>query len=173
MPDASASMQEAAAWLTANNGRATMASALVGVNLPLLLLFAVALRTLTRDVRAARLWIDLGSFAVVVLAATFGVVAATQIASTMLADAGATPTFTALWTLHNAAFAISFTALGIVLVGFSIGAHAAGISPAWHRGVGLLAATLLLVTGSRTAPWQVDRPSSTSASWASRSGSCG
>ena len=42
---------------------------------------------------------------------------------------------------------VSFTALGIVLFGFSIGVHAAGVAPAWHRGVGLLAATLLLVTG--------------------------
>ena len=151
MPDASATMQEAAAWLADNPGRAATASALVGVNLPLLLLFTAALRTLTRDAQAARLWIDLGSLAVVVLASTFGVVAATQIASTIFAAEGATPVFTALWSLHNAAFAMSFSALGVTLLGFSIGAHAAGISPTWQRSMGLLAAVLLLVAGFANA----------------------
>jgi len=147
MPDASATMPEAATWLADNPGRTATASALVGVNLPFLLLFTAALRTLTRDAQGARLWIDLGSLAVVVLASTFAVVAATQIASTLVAGAGATPIFTALWSLHNAAFAMSFSALGVTLLGFSIGAHAAGIAPAWQRGVGLLAAGLLLVAG--------------------------
>jgi hypothetical protein len=151
MPDAAASTTEAATWLAENRSRAAMASALVGVNLPLLLLFTAALRTLTQDSPGARMWIDLGSFAVAVLAATFGVVAATQVASTLLAEAGATPVFTAVWSLHNAAFPISFAALGTVLVGFSVGAHAAGISPGWHRGVGLLAAGLLLVAGLANA----------------------
>ncbi|TVR85645.1 MAG: hypothetical protein EA416_16455 [Trueperaceae bacterium] len=147
MPDASATMPEAAAWLADNPGRAATASALVGVNLPFLSFFTAALRSLTRDTQAARLWSDLGSLAVVVLASTFAVVAATQIASTLVAGAGATPIFTALWSLHNAAFAMSFSALAVTLLGFSIGAHAAGISPAWQRGVGLLAAVLLLVAG--------------------------
>jgi len=147
MSDASATMPEAAAWLADNPGRTATASALVGVNLPFLLLFTAALRALTRDTQAARLWIDLGSLAVVVLASIFGVVAATQIASTLVAGAGATPIFTALWSLHNATFAMSFSALAVTLLGFSIGAHAAGISPAWQRGVGLLAAVLLLVAG--------------------------
>lgn len=147
MPDASATMAEAAAWLADNPGRAATASALVGVNLPFLLLFTAAMRALAQHTQAARLWIDLGSLAVVVLASTFALVAATQIASTLLAEAGATPVFTALWSLHNAAFAMSFPALGVTLMGFSIGAHAAGISPAWQRRVGILAALLLLVAG--------------------------
>ena len=152
MPDASAPASEAATWLTENRARAGAASALVGVNLPLLLLFTASLRSLSRDTPAARLGVDLGSFAVVVLAAVFAVVAATQIAATLIADGGATPAFASLWTLHNAAFSISFTALGVTLLGFSIGAYSAGLSVRWQRSVGLVSAALLLVAGlSNTA----------------------
>ena len=151
MPDASAPASEAATWLTENRTRAGAASALVGINLPLLLLFTASLRSLASDTRSARLWIDLGSFAVVVLTAVFAVVAATQIAATLIADGGATPAFASLWTLHNAAFSISFTALGVTLLGFSVGAHAAGITARWQRSVGLLSAALLLVAGVSNA----------------------
>lgn len=147
LPDASAPASEAATWLAENRARATAASTVVGLNLPLLLLFVASLRTLARDAQPARLWIDLGTLGVVVLVALFGVVASTQIASTMLAEGGATPVFAALWSLHNATFALTFTALGTALLGFSIGAYVARITPAWQRGVGLLGATLLLVAG--------------------------
>lgn len=147
MPDASAPASEAATWLADHRGRASAASALVGLNLPLLLLFTASLRTLASDAPAARLWIDLGSFAVVVLTAVFGMVAATQIAAAHIAAGGATPAFTSLWTLHNAVFSIAITALGVTLLGFSVGAYAAGIGWRWQRTVGLLGAALLLVTG--------------------------
>jgi len=147
LPDASTPASEAATWLAANQARATAASTVVGLNLPLLLLFVASLRTLARDARPARMWIDLGTLGVVVLVALFGVVAATQIASTILAEGGATAVFTALWSLHNATFALTFTALGTALLGLSIGAHAAGITPAWQRFAGVLGATLLLVAG--------------------------
>lgn len=151
MPDASAPAAEAATWLADNTGRATTSSTLVGINLPLLLLFAAALRALVRDVQAARIWVDLGASAVIVLAALFGVVAATQIAAALIAGAGATPAFTALWSLHNAAFAVLMTALGTTLLGFAVGAHAAGLTPAWQRYVGVIGAALLLITGLANA----------------------
>lgn len=39
------------------------------------------------------------------------------------------------------------TALGVTLLGFSIGARAARITPSWQQGLGILGAALLLVAG--------------------------
>lgn len=147
MPDASAPASEAATWLAENRGRANASSTLVGFNVPLLLLFVAGLRSLVRDTRSARLWVDLGSLAAVVLTALFGVVAATQVAATLTADGGATPVFSTLWSLHNATFALVMPALGTTLLGFTVAAHAAGITPPWQRAAGLTGATLLLLAG--------------------------
>jgi hypothetical protein len=151
MPDTAAAPPAVATWLVDNRSRSTIASALVGLNMPLLLVFAAASRALVEDVRAARLWVDLGAFAAVVLVGLFGIVATTQVAATLIADGGATPAFTALWTLHNAAFALAMTAVGVALLGFAVGTHVAGLTPAWQRTMGLVGATLLLVTGLANA----------------------
>ncbi len=151
MPDTAAAPSDVAAWLTENRSRSTMASAIVGFNMPLLLVFAAAARALVRDVAAARLWVDLGAFAAIVLVGLFGIVASTQIAATLIADGGATPAFIALWMVHNAAFALAMTAVGVALLGFAVGMHVAGLTPAWQRTMGLVGATLLLVTGLANA----------------------
>ena len=130
-----------------SSARAAAASGLFALNLPLLLLFVASLQTLASGVQEARLWIDFGTMGTVVLIALFGVVAATQITAVIIAEAGPTPAFEALWSLHNAAFAINFSALAATLLGLSVGAYAASITPAWQRTVGVLGATLLLVSG--------------------------
>ena len=42
---------------------------------------------------------------------------------------------------------MNMTVLGTAFLGFSIGAHASGLIPAWQRSVGALGALLLLITG--------------------------
>jgi hypothetical protein len=101
MPDASAPAANAASWHADNGAHVGVARTIVGVNLPLLLLFTASLRALVRESYPARSRIDLGSLATVVLAALFGLVTTRQVAAAHFADGGATPATTP-WSLQIA-----------------------------------------------------------------------
>jgi hypothetical protein len=146
-PTPDMSFSEAARWYAENRTRAAAAGAIVGINLPLLLIFAATMRELGRANESARRWMHVGAFGAVGMVAVFGAVAAGKIASVLLAEAGDSSAFAAVWTLHNAAFAINLSVLGTAFLGFALGAHAAGLTHAWQRAVGVVGAVLLLAAG--------------------------
>lgn len=136
---------EAATWFVANEGRLMVANAMVGLTFPALVALAASMVELGRSSERSRLWMLVGALGSVCMVAIFGLLVAGNIAAVHLA--GSVELFEVAWRLHFAAFAINMTALGITFFGFSMGAHAAGLIPAWQRSVGVVGAVLLLGTG--------------------------
>lgn len=147
VPEPGSDLAEAASWYTANRGRTMAASAIVGLNIPFILIFAAMLRELGQATEAARRWTTVGMLGATAMVGVFGAVAAGQIASLLFAEAGATDAFAAAWALHNALFAVNVSVLGTAFLGFALGGHAAGITASWQRTIGVTGAALLLLTG--------------------------
>jgi hypothetical protein len=148
VPQPGTPLAEIAAWYAANGGRVGIATAAYAVNIVLLMLFASNVRELVRGDDAARPWSTMGLIGLTALAVSFGAVTAAQIALVELAGGGATPAFAALWALHNAAFSVNVAVLAIAILGLSIGLHAAGLTPAWQRTLGVVGAVLLVLGGA-------------------------
>ena len=148
VPEPGTDLGQAASWYAANRGRAAAAGALVGLNFPLLLVFAAMMRELGRASEAGRRWMTLGTLGAAAMVGVFTVVTAGQIAAVLFAEAGATDAFAAVWVMHNAAFALTLPVLGTALLGFALGAHAAGLTATWQLPAGLVGATLLIGTGA-------------------------
>jgi hypothetical protein len=144
-------LAEAALWYEANYTRAMLATAMVGLAFPALLVFAASMFELGRDAGRARTWMVVGGFGAAAMVGVFTQVTAGQIASVLLAGAGG-EAFAAAWTLHNAAFAINMTVLGTAFLGFALGADAAGVNPRWMRSIGVTGALLMLATGLLNGP---------------------
>lgn len=144
LPDSSAA--EAANWYEANRFRIIIANAMVGLTFPALLAFGAAMFELGRDNTSARIWMLMGAFGGVSMVGVFSIVIAGNIVAVLSATGGGV-LFELAWNLHNAAFAVNMTVLGAAFLGFSAGAYAAGLTPAWLRMAGLTGASLLLLTG--------------------------
>lgn len=147
-PEAGTDLAEAASWYTANRGRAAVASAIVAVNFPLLIVFAATMRELGRGTANGRRWMTVGILGAAGMVGVFSLVTAGLISSVLFAEAGATAAFAAVWTLHNAAFALTLPVLGTALLGFTLGGHASGITAPWQRFAGVTGAALLIGTGA-------------------------
>lgn len=150
-PESGTDLGEAASWYAANRARTMAATAIVGLNIPCILVFAAMLRELGRESAPARRWLNVGMLGAAAMVGVFSIVAAGQIASLLFAEAGATDAFAAVWALHNAAFAVNISVLGTAFLGFALGAHAAGVTSSWQRTAGVVGAALLLVTGLANA----------------------
>jgi hypothetical protein len=145
-PMADASVAEAASWFAANRLRVVLANAMVALTFPALLVFSSAMFELGRAREVSRRWMLVGGLGGAAMVGVFALVVAANIAGVILAEAGGAA-FTAAWTMHWAAFALNMTALGTAFLGFTLGAHAAGIIPGWQRTMGVVGAVLLMATG--------------------------
>jgi len=145
-PLASATAAEAANWYEINPLRMIIANGMVALTFPALLLFGATMYELGRGQAEARQWMLVGALSSVAMVAVFSILVAGNISAVLLAETGGSA-FAAAWTIHNAAFAINMSVLGMAFLGFAIGAYAAGLTPAWQRTAGVAGATLLLATG--------------------------
>jgi hypothetical protein len=146
----SAPIEEVLAYYAANRGAVAIASGLVAVYLPLLLVFVTGLHGLVeRGGGAGADWSRVAVAAGAALSAIFVVVNVLQVGLALPAGGLAEPTaaFELVWQVHAAAVALALPALGTPFNGAALAAHASGLTPAWQRLLGLVGGGLLLAAG--------------------------
>lgn len=149
-PTYGAPIEEVLDYYAANRAAVAVASGLVAVYLPLLLLFLTGLQGLVeRRSDAGAHWSRLALAAGAALAAVLVLVNVLQ--SGLALSAGGlsapTPTLELVWRVHAAAFAMALPMLGTTLVGAALAAHASGLTPAWQRLLGVVGGSVMLVAG--------------------------
>lgn len=149
-PTFSAPIEEVLAYYAANRDSVAIATGLVALGLPLLLVFVTGLHGLVeRRGGAGAAWSRLALAAGATLSAIFVLVNVLQIGLTLFAGGlvEPTPEFELVWRLHAAAFALALPALGTTFIGAGLAAYASGLTPAWQRLLGLVGGSLLLAAG--------------------------
>lgn len=149
-PTYGAPIEEVLAYYAVNRDAVAIASGLVALSLPLLLVFVTGLHGLVeRRGGAGADWSRLACAAGATLSAVFVLVNVLQSGLALSAGglAGPTPAFELVWRIHAAAFALALPALGTAFVGAALAAHASGLTPAWQRLLGLGGGSLLLAAG--------------------------
>ena len=146
-PTFDAPIEEVLAYYAANRDSVAIASGLVALYLPLLLVFVTGLHGLVerRDGAGAD-WSRLALAAGAALSAIFVLVNVMQIGLALSAGEP-TPEFELVWQVHAAAFALALPTLGTTFIGAALAAHASGLTPAWQRLLGLVGGSLLLAAG--------------------------
>jgi hypothetical protein len=152
-PSYGAPIEEVLAYYAASRDSVAIASGLVALYLPLLLVFVTGLHGLVErrggaGADCSRLAMAAGA----TLSAIFVLVNVLQIGLALSADglAEPTPAFELIWQVHAAAFALALPMLGTTFVGAALAAHASGLTPAWQRLLGLVGGGLLLTAGLGT-----------------------
>ena len=151
-PTYGAPIEEVLAYYAANRDAVAIASGLVALYLPLLLVFVTGLHGLVeRRGGAGADWSRLALAAGATLSAIFVLVNVLQIGLALSAGglAEPTPAFELVWQMHAAAFALALPTLGTTFIGAALAAHASGLTPAWQRLLGLVGGSLLLAAGAR------------------------
>lgn len=149
-PTYGAPIEGVLAYYAANRDAVAIASGLVALYLPLLLVFLTGLQGLMeRRGGAGADWSRLAVAAGATLSACFVLVNVLQIGLALSAGGPAepTPAFELVWQVHAAAFALALPMLGATFLGGALAAHAGGLTPAWQRLLGLAGGSLLLVAG--------------------------
>ena len=149
-PSYSAPINDVLDYYAANRGSVAIASGLVAVYLPLLLVCVTGLHGLVeRRGGAGADWSRLAVATGASLSATFVLVNVLQVGLALSARglAEPTPVFELVWQVHAAAFALAMPMLGATLIGTALAAHASRLTPAWQRLLGLGGGSLLLVAG--------------------------
>jgi hypothetical protein len=149
-PTYGAPIEEVLAYYSANRDAVAVASGLVALYLPLLLVFVTGLHGLVeRRGGAGADWSRLASAAGATFSAIFVLVNVLQIGLALSAGelAEPTPALELVWRAHAAAFALALPALGTTFIGAALAAHASGLTPAWQRLLGLVGGSLLLGAG--------------------------
>ncbi|GIJ62371.1 hypothetical protein [Virgisporangium aurantiacum] len=149
-PSFDAPIEEVLAYYAANRDAVAIASGLVALYLPLLLVFVTGLHGLVeRRGGAGADWSRLALAAGATLSAIFVLVNVLQIGLALSAGglAEPTPEFELVWQVHAAAFALALPTLGTTFIGAALAAHASGLTPAWQRLLGLVGGSLLLAAG--------------------------
>lgn len=145
-----APIEEVLAHYAANRDLIAIATGVVALSLPLLLVFVTGLHGLVeRRGGAGADWSRLALAAGATLSAIFVLVNVLQIGLALSAGglAEPTPAFELVWQVHAAAFAFALPALGTTFIGAALAAHASGLTPAWQRLLGLVGGSLLLAAG--------------------------
>jgi len=115
-----------------------------------LLVFVAGLRALASR-REEAFWIDLGTLAVLVIAALFAVVNIAEIAiAVVVRNAPSPQAVTALWALHAGSFGLNLGAIAVALVALSRSARHLGLVPGWFTRLALLGALLLFAAAVST-----------------------
>ncbi|MER5262019.1 hypothetical protein ABTZ99_08065 [Actinosynnema sp. NPDC002837] len=149
-PTFDAPIEDVLAYYAANRDSVAIASGLVALYLPLLLVFVTGLHGLVeRRGGEGADWSRLAVAAGATLSAVFVLVNVLQIGLALSAGglAEPTPPFELVWQVHAAAFALALPTLGATFVGAALAAHANGLTPAWQRLLGLVGGSLLLAAG--------------------------
>lgn len=149
-PTYSAPIEEVLAYYAANRDSVAIATGVVALSLPLLLVFVTGLHGLVERRGAAGAdWSRLALAAGATLSAIFALVNVLQIGLELSAGglAEPTPAFELLWRVHAAAFVFALPVLGTTFIGAALAAHASGLTPAWQRLLGLVGGSLLLAAG--------------------------
>jgi len=149
-PNYATPIEDVLAYYAANRGAVAIASGLVALYLPLLLVFLTGLSGLVeRQGGAGADWSRLALAAGATLSAVFVLVNVLQVGLALSAGglAEPTPAFELIWDVHAAAFALALPMLGTTLIGASLATHASGLTPAWQRLLGLVGGSLLLAAG--------------------------
>lgn len=144
-------MDEVVAYYAAERGAVAVASGLVAVYLPLLLVLVTGLHSLVEDRGGAgalwsRLALAAGSAASAVLVVVN--VLQTGLAVSAAGLTAAPPEFELVWRVHAAAFAFALPMLGATAVGLALAARTSGLTPSWQRGLGLVGGGLMLAAGA-------------------------
>jgi len=147
LPATSAGPAEVAAFYAGQPISVGIASALAPLAWLLLVLFGAGAVGRLRPAEAAQgeAWSLVGLAGIVMQNVLFAGSVAAQIALLAGAPAGG-----GLWQLHNALFSLNGIALAIAMLGFSISGLRTGTLAGWHVTVGLVAATLQLISSALT-----------------------
>lgn len=143
-------IEEVLAHYAADRDSIAVATGLVALYLPLLLVFVTGLHGLMeRRGGVGSDWSRLVLAAGATLAAIFALFNVLQIGLALSAGglAEPTPAFELVWQVHAAAFALALPTLGTTFIGAALAAHASGLTPAWQRLLGLVGGSLLLAAG--------------------------
>jgi len=149
-PTFDAPIKEVLAFYAANRDSVSIATGLVALYPPLLLVFGTGLHGLVeRRGGAGADWSRLALAAGATLSAIFVLVNVGQIGLALSARglAEPTPEFELVWHLHAGAFALALATMGTTFIGAALAAHASGLTPAWQRLLGLVGGSLLLAAG--------------------------
>ncbi len=149
-PTYGAPIEEVLAYYAANRNAVAVASGLVALYLPLLLVFVTALHGLVeRRGGEGADWSRLALAAGATLSAVLVLVNVLQVGLAVSAGglAEPTPAFELVWQVHAAAFALALPMLGATFVGAALAAHASRLTPPWQRPLGLAGGSLLLAAG--------------------------
>ena len=152
-PSFATPIEEVLAYYADHRGAVAIASGLVALYLPLLLVVVTGLQGLVeRRGGAGADWARLAVPAAAALSAVFVLVNVLQAglavsAGGLTGPTGPTQAFELVWHVHAAAFALALPMLGASFVGTALAAHAGGLTPAWQRSLGLAGGGLLVVAG--------------------------
>ena len=149
-PAFGAPMEEVLAYYAANRGTVAVAAGLVGLGMPLLLLFVTGLHGLVeRRGGEGADWSRLAAVAGAAVSGTFVLVNVLQMAIALSAGTltEPAPAFELVWQAHAAAFALALPMLGATFIGAALATHASGLTPAWQRVLAVAGGGLLLLTG--------------------------
>ena len=120
-----------------------------------LLVFVAGMRALARvspDDQHARFWADLGTLAVLVIAALFAVVNVAEVAILAIVDgsAAAPQSVAAIWAVHAGAFGLNLGAIAVALVALSRLARRLRLIPAWLATLAVPGGLLLFAAATST-----------------------
>jgi hypothetical protein len=126
--------------------------ALLAVSAPALFAFASGVHERLRSSGAGRTWGLVGMLGIALLGGLFlgsnvFLVVLVVEAPRLAGEPGLTRV---LWELHGAAFGLNMIAIGIALLGLSVGSALAGVMPRWTGVAGAVGAVALLVCASGT-----------------------
>ena len=149
-PAYSAPIDDVLTYYAANRDAIAVASGVVAVSLPLLLVFVTALHGLVeRRGGEGADWSRLAVAAGAALSAVLVLVNVTQVGLALSAGglAEPTPAFELVWLVHASAFAFALPMLGATFVGAALAAHASRLTAPWQRPLGVVGGSLLLAAG--------------------------
>ena len=149
-PTFGAPIEEVLAYYAANRVAVAIATGVVALSLPLLLVFVTGLHGLVeRRGGAGADWSRLAVAAGATVSAVFALYSVLWIGVVLSAGelAEPSPAFELVWQLHAAAYALALPALGTTFIGAALAAHASGLTPAWQRLLGMVGGSLLLAAG--------------------------
>ncbi|EAP96909.1 hypothetical protein JNB_16816 [Janibacter sp. HTCC2649] len=143
-------IEDVLAYYAANRSAVAIASGLVALYLPLLLVFGAGLHGLVeRRGGAGANWTRLALAAGAALSAILVLVNVLQVGLALSASGLVEPTaaFELVWQVHAAAFAMALPMIGTTFMGEALATHASGLTPPWQRPLGLVGGSLLLAAG--------------------------
>ncbi|WP_377639764.1 hypothetical protein [Oryzobacter terrae] len=149
-PAFGAPIEDVLTYYAAHGNAVGVASGLVAISLPLLLVSVAGLHGLVeRRGGAGADWSRLAVAAGATLSAVLVLVNVLQVglALSVGGEGEPTPAFELVWQVHAAAFALALPMLGTTALGTTLATHASGLTPDWQRPLGLVGGSLLLAAG--------------------------